>query len=327
VSRHAHNPSTRVAWVESPLQFLNALEYAHATGEPLHIIPRANVVQLADTLDAVKDALPTNVTVAAPARRISETVFMRSRSRLVGDAHSGQVRAALARGGLGDLVLVDDGSTALALMEQVAGRKALRRPGVTEAPVTRALGAVVSRHLHKAAKTGELQLFTAYGDAKAASELACLGARVVSNTYDWLRSIDVEASLPGVRTVVVGSALVLDKWIEDGPYLEWVASLSAPDSVYVAHRRENSGFLERVTATTGIRVIRPAIPIELLVATSESVRRIVTLPSSVVATLEHAVPAGVAIDVMPIGESWWKPGVDPAFRRLLDEVVAGRKRP
>jgi hypothetical protein len=319
-------PSTRIAWVESPLQFLNAVEYAHSTGEALHIIPRANVVQLADTIAAVANALPTNVTVAAPARKISGTLFMHSRCRLVGDAHSGQVRAALARGRVGDLVLVDDGSTALALMGQVAGRKALHRPGVPEPPVARALGAIVSRHLHKAARKGDLRLFTAYGDAKAASEMASLGARVMSNTYDWLRSIALDDALPGVRTVVVGSALVLDKWIQARPYLEWVASLSAPDSVYVAHRREDSDFLERVTATTGIRIIRPDIPIELLVATSESVRRIVTLPSSVVATLEHAVPAGLAIDVMPIGESWWMPGVDPAFRHLLDEVVAGRKR-
>ena len=315
--------SPRIAWIESPLQFVNAVEYAFATEEPLRVIPRASTPQLSGVVESLRDSLPPQVTLAPEAGQASATLFVRSRAILIGDAHSGQVRATLAASFARDVVMVDDGSAMLAAMDQVARRRPMKRPGVDETALAKTLGSVASHRLHRAARRGRLQVFTAYSQSAPARSLASIGAAVSGNTYGWLRSLDAGHGIAGVKTIVAGSALVVDGLIAEEPYLEWVQVHAVPDAVYVAHRREQDAFLERVTSMTGLPVVHPDVPLEFLAAASASLERIATLPSSVLATLVHAVPPGVTVDVTPVADEWWMPGADAAMKHLLEAVMDG----
>ncbi|GAA2806420.1 hypothetical protein GCM10020219_092790 [Nonomuraea dietziae] len=95
-----------MAWVESPLQMLCAVEAHHAglLGDRTLVVPRAGLRPLAATRrELVGLALPEGLELAKPQER------MPRRLNAVGDAFSGRVQLRWITSRSGRVVIVDDG--------------------------------------------------------------------------------------------------------------------------------------------------------------------------------------------------------------------------
>ncbi|MDO9063279.1 MAG: hypothetical protein Q7U41_01805 [Microbacterium sp.] len=304
-----------VAWVESPLQLLNAVEYG-ATGVRLDVLPRQGVRQLERTVEVIRDRLPEGVRILQPVRSAADRRFRTAAHRVIGDAFSGQFRLLLVRAPRPGLTVVDDGSLTLhlasALIEGPFGRMAQR-----ESAGMRLLGRAASARLRAAAARGAVGVFTVYADAPEVRRLDRAGFRVVRNEYTWLRALPPVADLPGRPTVVLGSALVTDAQIGLADYTAWLTALARQAPIeYLPHRRESDEQLAAIGSIPGVRVARTDLPAELVLASASAVRRVLTFPSSAVATLGAILPAG-RVEVVSVPEHWWLPSADPALRRAF----------
>ncbi|WP_430867950.1 hypothetical protein [Demequina aurantiaca] len=312
---------TRVAWVESPLQLVNAVEHAAATGEPLRICMRAHAKQLQSTADVLEPHLPEHVEIAGVWNFAYLSPFLLARNRLIGDAYSGQFRLAVALTGVRDLVVVDDGSAMLNFAEQVRECRPLARHGRNERWVSRRLGALASRHLHHTVSIGGLSIFSAYSDDDELLAVGSAGAKILHNRYRWVRKTKFVKDDDAMHTVVLGSALHDDGYVKGGPYREWVrAQADSGAGVYFPHRREKAKSLKRYQEIKGLKVRTAALPIEIVLASSRELHTVVTLPSSVVATLRNILPEGVEIRVCPVPEEWLTKRADEALRTTLRRI-------
>ncbi|WP_296665208.1 hypothetical protein [Demequina sp.] len=310
---------TTVAWVESPLQLINAIEHAHrhhaATGARSVVLWREGVRQLADTATWLgPHAIP--VADLVPAGGAWDPRFRAARTRVIGDAFSGQYRTVVAATGARETVVVDDGSAALHLAAALAGTEPFGRMGQVESAHQRALGVVTASRLRAAARGGRLTLFTAYADDSALADVP--GARIVLNDYTWLRTVQAPAPSRLAPSVVLGSALAVDGYIDAAAYEGWAASL-ARGAVYLPHRRESDESLARL-GQSGLRVLRPGLPAEIVLGLAADVREVHSLPSSTGATLSRVLrEATLTVHAVPPG--WWTPSADEAMRSTLDYLA------
>ncbi|MFV0285085.1 MAG: hypothetical protein ACK5IM_01695 [Demequina sp.] len=318
----------RMGWVESPLQLVNAVEYAAATGDGVHLCLREGARQLGDTGRLLAPRLPRGVTMSGPWRHATLSPFATARRRLVGDANSGQVRAVATFAGAQDTVLVDDGSGMLSMARRLIEGRPLGRHAKNESRLHRALGAAAAVRLRTAAQEGRLTVFTAYSDTETMARLGTLGATVIHNDYAWLRGTSLVADAAVGSHVVVGSALVDDGYLDADAYAGWLRDLAAQGPVtYYPHRRERRDSLQRWAQVPGVAVQRPLLPIEVLLASAPGVRRVSTLPSSVVATLSTILDRSVELDVSAVPHHWLTSAADDSLRSLLEDVSArGRAR-
>ncbi|WP_061963297.1 hypothetical protein [Demequina aurantiaca] len=316
---------TRVAWVESPLQLVNAVEYAAATGEPLRICLRANSKQLQYTADVLAPHLPEGVQIAGVWNFAFLSPFIVARERLAGDPYSGQFRLAVALTGVRDLVAVDDGSAMLGFVDQVRENRPLARHGRTESWLARRLGTIAGRRLHHTLTTGGLRAFTAYSRDEELHALAHAGGRVLHNKYRWVRRTKFVKDDGAMQSVILGSALHDDGYVKGSPYRSWVeAQVAAGATVYFPHRREKSKSLKRLKEIKGLKVRKAVLPIEIVLASSRELTAVVTLPSSVVATLRNILPDGVQLTVFPVPEDWLTKSADEALRTTLRRIAKPR---
>jgi len=310
-----------VAWVESPLQLINVIEFAASEGIPLVIEPRADVVQLDATIDAVRASLPAGVSITAPVSGAGDGLFRSASHRVVGDVFSGQFRLLLARRGVGALTIVDDGSATVHLAASLDGGSFSRMAQV-ESAAMRALGALAKNRILTAARRGRVTLFTAYGSDPGVAGLASRGLRITQNSYRWLHSLGSAGVAPVSPRVILGSALVTDNQVGKGDYLDWVAACAADGAVsYLPHRRESTELRAAVAAIPGVTVEAGSLPAELALGASETLERIDTLPSSAVVTLGAILDPAVTIAVSAVPDRWWLPGADPAIRRAFDQLA------
>ena len=316
----------RVAWVESPLQLINAIEYGEASGGDLVIEPRDGILQLPETIAAVSSLLPTGVRIAEPIGSIGAGGFRSAAEKVVGDVFSGQFRALVARYGIRGITIVDDGSATVHFATELL-RGRLVRMAQNENIVMRTLGSLVARRLLASASTGGVTLFTAYSDDPSVLSLAALGVRVEPNEYAWLRSLETSTLMamgaaPRHPLVILGSALVTDSQVSIDHYLDWVRSVAVAGNVsYLPHRRESDALRIAVSEIAGVTVEPGVLPVELVLGASHSLERVVTLPTSAVATLRAILEPAVDIAVTPVPESWWLPGSDPSIRRAFDQMA------
>ncbi|MFW7415398.1 hypothetical protein [Demequina sp. SO4-18] len=310
------------AWVESPLQFLNAVEYAHASGAPTAIHLRRDVSSVTRTAALLEPHLPTGVSVVPHGRSAMLSRFALASQRVLGDAYSGQVRAVLAVAGGRRCVIVDDGSVMLALGQQLADGRPLWRPGNDEGWPMRRLGAVATRRIRRGMSRGRVEVFTAYDQRAPFRELARQGARVTKNPYAWVRGIRLDQALGMHPTVVVGAALVPDGHLRGEPYLAWLRDRAATGEVtYIPHRRERGPWLDSIAAIPGVAVLHPGLPIEVVLgAASASVGHVVTMPSSVVATLRAVLAPQVSLEVRSIPPEWWADSASPTLRAMIEAI-------
>jgi hypothetical protein len=310
----------REAWIESPLQFINAVEYSVATSSDVAITVRAGVPGLDEAAGVLGPQLPRRVAVRGSRRSVAGSPFARARTRLIGDAYSGQFRAIVAATGTRDLVIVDDGTSSLAMASQLERGAGLVRMGQRENPVMRLLGAATTRRLRRSMADGDVEVFSAYAADDRLDRLVELGARVRGNEYAWLRSLRLPSETRlSADSVVLGTALVDDGLIDMERYCRWLRRLvreSGPIE-YLPHRRETDASLARYRTISGLEVRPSGLPAEIAVRARSDLRRVVTLPSSAVATLSAVMPEGVELVVSPIPDSWWTPVADDRVRAVL----------
>lgn len=312
--------AARIAWVESPLQLVNAVEYAAASGEPLHVLIRPGLTGLDEAAAALRPHLPAHVTLARTGVLVGLARYAASRRRLSGDSYSGQLRAITCLTGARDVVTVDDGSMTLSLASQLTAGAPLSRPGRSESTLMRALGTAAGHRLRRAGERGRLSLFTAFATHPSVRALSATGARITENRYGWLRGTSWDSPV-AVPRVVLGSALATDGLISHEQYEDWLRAKAGEGIAYLPHRRESAAELARYASYEGLEVVRTGLPAEITLAACTALTEVSMLPSTAAVTLRSILPATTRLTVAAVPDSWWTSRADPELRTMLANLT------
>ncbi|MEV6249867.1 hypothetical protein AB0M38_27240 [Streptomyces sp. NPDC051742] len=363
----------QLAFVESPVQLLNVLEWAHTqapageapaaapTGAPGSTDAGASVraVHATDaTPGAAAAARPLTIVVLSPTdpmsrgqlRRMAQlardegfTVHwqearggrgslartlrelarpLRSAERvIIGDPFSRYVQLLLTLFGPRHLTVVDDGTATMEFAAQLGrGERLVRwhRKGslgpreLVLAPVT----SLAKRRLAPA-RGRTVEIFTSL--PVEAPE----GVTVTENSYAWTRTRFGPPLLTGGADLV-GTSLVETGVVDAGHYDRVVAELARAHGAtrYFAHRRESAEKLHRIAVETGLQVVRPELPLELIARRGPVGRTIVSFPSTVVHTLPLALAGtGVKVAVCEIAPEWLRESASPRAQGFLSGVA------
>ncbi len=278
----------QVAWVESPLQFLAAAEYAAAHDRRISVAFRLTGPQMTSTAEALLER-GAPFTECVPYFGVPWSVLARTRDWIVGDGFSGQFRAAMSVLGARTVTLVDDGAMTVHLARSLAGTTDYARPGGPESSAKTMLGGLTRDRLMRLAARERLALFTSFASDPAVAALGLRGVTVEQNAFAWTRANARPIALPHSR-VVLGSAAVTDRLITQERYLSWLVGLarSGPFS-YLPHRRESPEQLDWVSLLPGVELVRTGLPVELVLAGAPEPLELVTLNSSAAVTLEQVL--------------------------------------
>ncbi|KOX26590.1 MULTISPECIES: hypothetical protein [unclassified Streptomyces] len=371
----------QLAFVESPVQLLNVLEWAHTrstgpssatgtaptadapgtgtapgTGAPAPVT--ASGTAPAPAPDAAPAASPLTVVVLSPTdpmsrgqlRRMAQlardeglTVHwqearggrgalvrtlrrlagpLRSAERvIIGDPFSRYVQLLLTLFGPRHLTVVDDGTATMEFAAQLGrGERLVRwhRKGslgpreLVLAPVT-----TLARRRLAPARGRTVEVFTSLPVQAPA------GVEVTENTYAWTRSRFGPPLLTGGADLV-GTSLVETGVVDAGHYTRVVGELARTHGAtrYFAHRRESAEKLHRIAVETGLQVVRPDLPLELVARRGPVGRTIVSFPSTVVHTLPLALAGtGVKVAVCEVAPEWLRATASPRAQGFLSGVT------
>ncbi|MEU7295972.1 hypothetical protein AB0A76_22600 [Streptomyces exfoliatus] len=363
----------QLAFVESPVQLLNVLEWAH-TQAPAGGAPAAAPTGAAGSTDArasvravhETDATPGAAAAAPPltivvlsptdpmsrgqlrrmaqlardegftvhwqearggrgslARTLRELARpLRSAERvIIGDPFSRYVQLLLTLFGPRHLTVVDDGTATMEFAAQLGrGERLVRwhRKGslgpreLVLAPVT----SLAKRRLAPA-RGRTVEIFTSL--PVEAPE----GVTVTENSFAWTRTRFGPPLLTGGADLV-GTSLVETGVVDAGHYDRVVAELARAHGAtrYFAHRRESAEKLHRIAVETGLQVVRPELPLELIARRGPVGRTIVSFPSTVVHTLPLALAGtGVKVAVCEIAPEWLRESASPRAQGFLSGVA------
>ncbi|MEU1882481.1 hypothetical protein ABZ470_34685 [Streptosporangium sp. NPDC020072] len=320
---HAREQGSAVAWVESPLQMLCAVEAHHAglLGTHARVVPRAGLRPLAVTRrEIAKLGPPAGLELDEPSPEMPRP--RRGTSWAVGDAFSGKVQAAWLTALPGRMVIVDDGLATIRLLELLTGRfwTPLLRARATPGPLRKVLGSAAGMRLRAAARAGRLSIFTALPvPDDLARAVRARGAELVTHDFAWLRSQPMRRPGPRERTVVLGTSLVRNGLIHRDHYFGWLAGLGSTGPVaYFPHRREDPGDLARVGRQPGITVYDGGAPAEMTLRGLEAEQRVLSLPSTAVTSLRVLLSArGVVVETVDVPDEWWTAQAAPSLRTHL----------
>ncbi|MER5885548.1 hypothetical protein ABT160_17090 [Streptomyces sp. NPDC001941] len=347
-----------LAFVESPVQLLNVLEWSHARVLPAVLPavpaqrgasgtaprgPALTVVVLSPTdpmsrgqlrrmaqlareegievcwqeARGGRGSLPRTVRRLAPLLRAADRV-------VIGDPYSRYVQLLLGLFapplGPRELTVVDDGT---ATMEFTAGlargerlvrwhRRGSRSPReLLLAPVS----ALARRRLVPSGRRG-VEVFTAL------PVRAPEGVTVTRNQFAWTRARFGPPRLTRGADLV-GTSLVETGVVDPGPYVAAVGALARAHGAtrYFAHRREGVEKLHRIAVETGLEIVRPDLPLELIARRGPIGRTVLSFPSTVVHTLPLALAGtGVTIAVCEIAPQWLRAGASPRAQGFLAGV-------
>ncbi|WP_055590102.1 hypothetical protein [Peterkaempfera griseoplana] len=361
-----------LALVESPVQLLNALEWAHryaqgpdrGEGAPLPGAPAEHPADVPgdDPRTAGAAAIPAQRGgAAAPSARLSIAVLQpqdpvtraqlaalaelataegirvavydprggpRGRARslaalaprvalaprlLIGDAFSGLIQALLPLSRADQLVVVDDGTATVELVDLLeSGRPLVRwhRGGKGSASAARAARRLASLPPRR------LELFTSLPVGPPS------GALGTANLYSWTRArFGPPRVLPGAD--LLGSSLVETGIVTPERYLRTVSQLAADHGVrrYFAHRREHPEKLTRIAAATGAEIVRPRFPLEIEARRGPVSATLLSFPSTVVHTLPLVLDGtGVRVKICAVDADWLTPGASARSLSFLTDV-------
>ncbi|MFJ3163186.1 hypothetical protein [Streptomyces kanasensis] len=331
-------PSRRnVALVESPVQVLNALEWACARGggpgrltvvvlpptDPMSRGQLRRMAGIARDEDATvrwqeargpRGGLPRTLRDLAPLLRDADRV-------LVGDPFSRHAQLLLGLFRPRRVTVVDDGTATMEYAAQLVSGERLARwdRGGVRSPRELALapvGALARRRLSPGRRRA-LEIFSAL------PVQAPDGAEVSRNTFAWTRARYGPPRITGGADLV-GTSLVETGVVDPDRYVDAVAALAAAHGVtrYFAHRREDVTKLHRIATTTGLEVVRPELPLEMTARRGPIGRTVVSFPSTVVHTLPTALAgSGVTITVCDVAPEWLRAGAPPRARGFLAAVA------
>ncbi|MFH8711401.1 hypothetical protein [Streptomyces zaomyceticus] len=363
----------QLAFVESPVQLLNVLEWAHtratapaapsaappgASG-PADADASARALSSTDATPGVAPAAPDlTVVVLSPTdpmsrgqlRRMAQLARdegftvrwqearrgrgalvrtlrelarpLRSAERvIIGDPFSRYVQLLLTLFGPRHLTVVDDGTATMEFAAQLGrGERLVRwhRKGslgpreLVLAPVT----SLAKRRLAPA-RGRTVEIFTSL------PVQAPEGVRVTENSFAWTRTRFGPPLLTGGADLV-GTSLVETGVVDAVHYDRVVGELARTHGAtrYFAHRRESAEKLHRIAVETGLQVVRPELPLELIARRGPIGRTVVSFPSTVVHTLPLALAGtGVKVAVCEIAPEWLRESASPRAQGFLSGVA------
>ncbi|MFJ3932438.1 MULTISPECIES: hypothetical protein [unclassified Streptomyces] len=331
-----------LAFVESPVQLLNTLEWAHAGGVPadgltLVVLSPTDPMsrgQLRRTAELARDEgfavvwQEARGGPAAPLRAVRALgPLLRGAERIViGDPFSRYVQLLLTLVGGRHLTIVDDGTATMEFVAQTArGERLVRwhRRGGRRGPRELALAPVTFAARRRLSPAGarSVEVFTSMPVE------APPGITVTANDYAWTRSRFGPPRLTRGADLV-GTSLVETGVVELERYLAAVGALAAAHGAtrYFAHRRESVDKLARLTARTGLEVVRPDLPLELIARRGPIGETVLSFPSTVVHTLPLALAGtGITVAVCDIAPEWLRESASPRAQGFLS-VVTGTAR-
>ncbi|MFE5714149.1 hypothetical protein ACFQ7J_25430 [Streptomyces sp. NPDC056501] len=375
----------QLAFVESPVQLLNVLEWAHtqapdrapgaapAPGEPdgtaagtpgtaprstdatpegaahttpaptpgaAHATPALTVVVLSPTDPMSRGQLrrmaqlarDEGLTVRWQEARGGRGALVRTLRQLapplrraerviIGDPFSRYVQLLLSIFSPRHLTVVDDGTATMEFAAQIGrGERLVRwhRKGnlgpreLVLAPVTS-----LARRRLAPARGRTVEIFTSLPVEAPA------GIEVTENSYAWTRARFGPPLLTGGADLV-GTSLVETGVVDADHYARVVAELARAHGAtrYFAHRRESAEKLHRIAVDTGLQVVRPDLPLELIARRGPIGRTVVSFPSTVVHTLPLALAGtGVKVAVIEVAPEWLRATASPRAQGFLSGVA------
>ncbi|MFD9909315.1 hypothetical protein [Streptomyces sp. NPDC059063] len=348
----AKAPHGTLAFVESPVQLLNVLEWAYAAGEARTAGDREHPLAPGELTLVVLS--PTDPMTRGQLRRMAELARgegiqvrweearggttapfhtigglaapLRRASRIViGDPFSRYVQLLLTITRARDLVVVDDGTATMEFVTQLArGERLTRwhRRGGRPSPrdmVFMPVSSSARRRLTPSPKgRRRVEVFSSMPIDSAPD-----GVRVTVNSFAWTRA---RFGPPRITkgADLVGTSLVETGVVDLDRYVEAVAALARTHGAarYFAHRRESAEKLHRLAVETGLQVVRPDLPLELIARRGPIGRTILSFPSTVVHTLPLALSGTeVRVAVMDIDPTWLTDTASPRAQGFLSGVT------
>lgn len=328
---------TTLALVESPVQLLHLIEWCYATGTP----DRTSVAVLAPADLTSRGQLRVMLGYADeegirgewyeprqnPLAMIRTAAGLRSRvagaGRLVvGDPFSGLIQQLLAAYRGNDLVVVDDGTATTEFTALLAERSPLIRWDAAQGGWLAGLrrpSADRACRLLTPSPARPVTVFTVMPVSRVP------GLVVHPQRYRWTRGrFGRPEVVPG--TDIIGTSLVESGVVEGEAYLDQLAALAAgTPGRYYAHRREDDRKLAQLAARTGLRVVRPEVPLEIELRRGPVAERVVGFPSSVGYTLPVVLAdIPTQVQLLPVDPGWLRPRIGNRARRFLADVVANQ---
>jgi hypothetical protein len=338
-----------LALVESPVQLLNVLEWAHAIGEggAAKVVPPPRTAPDDQWLSIIilspndpmtrgqlrrmtEFALDEGVTVQWCEARSSKYALLGAALKLVpvlaaarrlvlGDPFSRLVQALLplCRAAC-EIVVVDDGTATMEFVQLLERGEPLVRwhrsggsPG---------FGAVFADNARRMLTPGRRRSVEVFSSMPVA---APDGLKITANRLAWTRS-RFGPPIVGAGTDIVGTSLVETGVVDPDRYLDAVQTLTRTHQAtrYFAHRRESVEKLHRITAETGLEIVRPDLPLELVARRGPIGHRIVSFPSTVVHTLPLALQGmDVEIIVCDVDPAWLTQNASPRAEGFLSGIA------
>ncbi|MFF9125243.1 hypothetical protein ACF09J_18410 [Streptomyces sp. NPDC014889] len=332
-----------LALVESPAQLLNVAEWAYFArqgegavrrGEntavqvavllPMDPWSRVQLARVAELtagsgLDITRFEIRSGTVSRLRQFTAVRKLVARAERLVVGDLFSGMVQMLLPSATARELVIVDDGTATTEFVRIVTEGRDLTRWHQQAARAGRsvkAMGWLTAPSLRRC-------LFTCMEVAPPP------GITIVPNQYAWTRS---RFTRPVARSGadLLGTSLVETGIVGEERYLEAVRAIVRTRGVdrYMAHRRESREKLRRITESTGVTVLRPDLPLELLAAQGPIGHTVLTFPSTVAHTLPIVLRGlGIRVGLCEIDESWYTSGTTShavSFLRTMSESAKHR---
>ncbi|GGU36073.1 hypothetical protein [Streptomyces lavendofoliae] len=324
-----------LAFVESPVQLLNVLEWAHHAGRPDLLVvvlsptdpmSRGQLRRMAGLARDEGFAVrwqETRGDRGSPARALRDLApsLVRAERVVVGDPLSRYARVLLALCGPRALTVVPDGTATMECAARLARaerlvrrhRRDVRDPrGLPLTPVT----APARRRLVPGRRRA-VEVFTALPVEPPP------GASVTVNRLAWTRARFGPPRLTRGADLV-GTSLVETGVLDPDRYVGAVAALAAAHGAtrYLAHRREGVEKLHRLAVETGLEIVRPDLPLEVVARRGPIGRTVLSFPSTVAHTLPAALAGtGVTITVCGIAPEWLRESASPRAGGFLAAVA------
>ncbi|MFD7260918.1 hypothetical protein [Streptomyces sp. NPDC059874] len=250
-----------------------------------------------------------------------------ARTVVVGDPFSRYVQLLLTLVRAEELVVVDDGTATMEFIAQTARGERLVRwhrvgGGGLPARVRELVYAPVSA-------TARRRFTPAEGGGRAVEVFSSMpvtphgGMTLRVNDFAWTRARFGPPRLTK-GTDLVGTSLVETGVVDPDRYLHAVRTLAREHGAtrYFAHRREAPEKLRALSEATGLEIVRPDLPLELIARRGPVGRTIVSFPSTVVHTLPYALAGtGVTVAVCDVDPDWLTAGASPRARGFLAGVT------
>ncbi|AJE42163.1 hypothetical protein [Streptomyces nodosus] len=370
---------TTLAFVESPVQLLNVLEWAHAhahalrtkgDGAPGHAVAipaqggrrsgagrttadGAGATGLPEGEGLTLVVLsPTDPMTRGQLRRMAQLArdeghevrweearggataplktvrglapLLRGAYRVVmGDPFSRYVQLLLTITRARELVVVDDGTATMEFVAQLArGERLVRWHRKGGRPAARdLLFTPVSASARRRLRPGPRRTVNVFSSMPI--EETPPGVTVTANDFAWTRS-RFGPPLLTKGADLVGTSLVETGVVDGRHYLEAVRALAEAHGArrYFAHRRESPEKLHALAVETGLEVVRPELPLELIARRGPTGRTILSFPSTVVHTLPLALAGTeVRVAVCDIDPAWLTENASPRAQGFLSGVT------